>query len=423
MATTQSLKQKALRKALKNLPDWQDYSKRTGIKYWELTIAEMEQKFAELTGSDFQWDEDEAGPVETIAKAKEQIAKTEAPKAKSEPKEADTGLVDGADDEDAILLAQLETIAKRISQRSKAPATDEARVIELIREHAPKPAAVHIKVSDPSGATISAEKHEPCHYLFPALVAGLAAGVNIMLVGPAGSGKTTAAHGAADALGLDFGMTGAIMSAFALTGFIDAQGRTISTEFRRRFTDGGVFLFDEMDASAPQATLAFNASLANGSHDFPDGIVPRHPDFRPIAAVNTYGRGADRVYVGRNQLDGATLDRWVTLDWEYDTGLEAAMVGLEKPSGAKSVVSIKPMTDDGQREQATRSMFEYVQAARAAVDELKIRHVISPRAVLHGSKLLHAGWPKSLVEHGCVWKGIDPETVSKIKAKMPAAKL
>ena len=43
-----------------------------------------------------------------------------------------------------------------------------------------------------------------------------------------------------------------------------------------------------------------------------------------LAAANTWGRGGDQQYVGRNQLDAATLDRFVlsTLHVDYDTDLE-----------------------------------------------------------------------------------------------------
>src|SRR5690606_16360641 len=38
--------------------------------------------------------------------------------------------------------------------------------------------------------------------------------------------------------------------------------------------------------------------------------------------ANTYGRGNDRLYVGRNQLDEATLDRFRigTIPMDYDSG-------------------------------------------------------------------------------------------------------
>ena len=50
-----------------------------------------------------------------------------------------------------------------------------------------------------------------------------------------------------------------------------------------------------------------------------------HENFRFIGTANTYGNGADRMYVGRNQLDSATLDRFIVLDWYIDESLESAM--------------------------------------------------------------------------------------------------
>jgi cobaltochelatase CobS len=40
-----------------------------------------------------------------------------------------------------------------------------------------------------------------------------------------------------------------------------------------------------------------------------------------VATANTFGTGADRVYVGSLQIDGATLDRFAFLEWPYDEGL------------------------------------------------------------------------------------------------------
>lgn len=154
------------------------------------------------------------------------------------------------------------------------------------------------------------------HKVFPKVLKAIQAGLNVFLVGPAGSGKTTLAEQIAGALGLSFQFNGAIDSAYKLSGFIDAQGRVISTAFRRAYEGGGLYLFDEVDASLPGALLAFNAALANGYCDFPDGMVKRHRDFHCIAAANTYGLGADRQYVGRNQLDAASLDRFVFMAGE-----------------------------------------------------------------------------------------------------------
>lgn len=149
---------------------------------------------------------------------------------------------------------------------------------------------------------------------------------NIWLTGPAGSGKTTAARKLTSALNYDedseFEFNGAIDTEYKLSGFVDAKGRVVSTAFRRIWENGGVYLFDECDASMPGALLAFNAALANGYAAFPDGTIKRHDKTVVVAAANTWGFGGDANYVGRAKLDAAFLDRFVTLTWNYDETLE-----------------------------------------------------------------------------------------------------
>jgi len=227
------------------------------------------------------------------------------------------------------------------------------------------------------------------HHQLPTLIQILSTGLNVYLVGPAGSGKTHAAIQCAKALDIPFHFTGAVASEFKLTGFIDAQGRIVSTEFRKAFEQGGLFLFDEIDASYPQAVLAFNAALANDYMDFPDKRVQRHEKFFCIAAANTYGQGADRQYVGRNQLDAASLDRFVFLDWKYDENLETTLAANEEWS-------------------------RHVQKVRRFVEDNKIRHVVSPRASMFGAKLLATGLSREEVEATVLWKGMDEATRNKI---------
>ncbi len=227
------------------------------------------------------------------------------------------------------------------------------------------------------------------HNQFPTLLKILATKLNVYLVGPAGSGKTHAAIQVAKALNVPFHFTGAVASEFKLTGFMDAQGRIVSTEFRKAYENGGLFLFDEIDASYPQAVLAFNAALANDYMDFPDKRVPRHKDFYCIAAANTYGQGADRQYIGRNQLDAASLDRFVFIDWNYDENLERDLAGNEEWSS-------------------------YVQKVRHVIVENKIRHVVSPRASIFGATLLANEVERNTVENTVLWKGLDEVTKNKI---------
>lgn len=231
------------------------------------------------------------------------------------------------------------------------------------------------------------------HFQFEKLSKYVQTKNNIFLVGSAGSGKTTAARNIAKALNIKFYFTGAINSEYKLTGFIDAQGRIVNTEFRKAYEHGGLFLFDEIDASFPQAILAFNASLANDFMDFPDKKVPMHKNFYCIAAANTFGTGADRQYVGRNQLDAATLDRFITFNWEIDETLEHELAN-------------------------NHEWVNYVQKARKAASKIGERHIISPRASMQGADLLRIGIDRKEVEKDVLWKGLDASRIQMIKNNM-----
>ena len=231
------------------------------------------------------------------------------------------------------------------------------------------------------------------HFQFEKLSKYVQTKNNIFLVGSAGSGKTTAARNIAKALNIKFYFTGAINSEYKLTGFIDAQGRIVNTEFRKAYEHGGLFLFDEIDASFPQAILAFNAALANDFMDFPDKKVQRHKNFYCIAAANTFGTGADRQYVGRNQLDAATLDRFITLNWEIDETLERELAN-------------------------NHEWVNYVQKARKAASKIGERHIISPRASMQGADLLRIGIDRKEVEKDVLWKGLDASRIQMIKNNM-----
>jgi len=269
---------------------------------------------------------------------------------------------------------------------------------------------VTVKLPDRPEITTGSEPH---HYAFPEVLAAVGAGLNVMIVGPAGAGKTHLCEQVAKALGITFGFTGAVASEYKLLGFIDAQGRPIRTEYRERYEHGGVFLFDEQDASAPTAILSFNAGLANGHQDFPDAVVPKHPTFRAIASANTYGNGADRQYVGRNQQDAAAQDRFYVIPIDYDESLEVSLYGGQGKTGKRQGATVKePGTIN------TAEIVAHVQKVRATVAKLNIRHVVSMRATDQLIRALAAGIDRDSAERGAIWKGMKPEDVAKIKAAL-----
>lgn len=161
---------------------------------------------------------------------------------------------------------------------------------------------------------------------------------NVYLVGPAGSGKTTVGHDLAKALNCKFasisctaGMSESKVIGRTIPNLTDGSNRFISTPFIDTYENGGVFLFDEIDAADPNMLLVINSALANGHMDLADRMetpaAKRHENCIVLCAANTYGNGADRQYVGRNQLDAAFLNRFsgAIVRVDYDLELEKAI--------------------------------------------------------------------------------------------------
>ena len=146
----------------------------------------------------------------------------------------------------------------------------------------------------------------------------------VFLVGEAGTGKNYICKQVAKALGLNFYFSNAVTQEYKLTGFTDAMGVYQESQFYKAFKYGGLFMLDEIDASIPEVLVILNAAISNRYFDFPApiGYVEAHPDFRVVAAGNTIGQGASYTYVGRNQLDGASLDRFATVNVDYDINIE-----------------------------------------------------------------------------------------------------
>ena len=211
------------------------------------------------------------------------------------------------------------------------------------------------------------------HNQFENLLKLVGAGQATMLVGPAGTGKSRASEDVADALSLSFHAisVGSQTSKSDLIGYMTATGDYVRTQFRDAYEHGGLFLLDEADAGNSNVLILLNAALSNGQMAFPDGMVKAHQNFRMVATANTYGNGASRQYVGRNQLDAATLDRFATLEWNIDDKIEQSLAGT---------------SEDGKR------WLSVVRAVRKKVlDELELRVVISPRATQRGALALEAG--------------------------------
>lgn len=174
--------------------------------------------------------------------------------------------------------------------------------------------------------------------------------IPLMLVGPAGCGKTYLASKVAEALGLKFydqscseGVSESIFTGWLLPIEKGGAFEYVPSPFVTAYENGGVFLLDEIDAANPNLLTFLNKAIANDSFFLPqrykNPLVKKHPDFVVIAAANTFGNGADGQYVGRNALDAATLDRFRAgmLHMDYSDEVETALVDADVLSWGRAI--------------------------------------------------------------------------------------
>ena len=195
----------------------------------------------------------------------------------------------------------------------------------------------------------------------------------VFVAGPSGSGKTHMASQVAKALGVQFKhiSCSAGLSEAHLLGRMLFDGTYVKSDFVDCYENGGIFLFDEIDAADANTLLVVNSALANGSMSVPNRkdnpSAKRHRDFMCICAGNTWGSGSIE-YAGRNYMDAAFMDRFAAskVVVDYDNKLEK-----------------KICTDD--------FLYSALNNLRKAVMDKKIRRVISTRVFISGQRQVSSG--------------------------------
>ena len=291
-----------------------------------------------------------------------------------------------------VLLIIKKCIEEQNLEESIADKLDE-RLNEKLEEYTSNiqiPAIHIIKLND---TVLCQTKDGFYHERFEQILSQVQLDEPIMLIGPAGSGKNVAVSQVADTLGQHMYYTNNASNEFKLTGFIDAGGHYRDTEFYKAFKNGGIFFLDEIDNSDPSALIVINSAIANGYMAFPHETIDRHPDFRIVAAANTWGKGADLQYVGRNVLDGATLDRFDNIFFDYDTNLEKALFPNDE-------------------------VLQFMWSFRNAVYSSKIPHIVSTRGIGKVYKKEINGIPVQYILTSNVIKNLGQDDVNTIIGNM-----
>ena len=272
--------------------------------------------------------------------------------------------------------------ARELANQAISEAISAAK--KIVEENLPR----RIELKNGHSTTILDAK--PRHRVFDSCLKWLHRGKHIYLVGPAGTGKTFLFHQLGEALARPVTVLGQAFSKYDFSGFTSPTGQYIATQLRVAVEEGHLLGLDEIDMSAAPAIGFLNSLLANRYVAFPDKVVEAHKDFVCIAAANTYGRGADQDYIGRNPLDAASLDRFVYTVCDYDEALERQIFG-------------------------DTNWTKYVHRVRKAVSDLRLRHVVSMRALERGIDGIEIGLSADEVCDSALWRGLDKDSIDKIR--------
>lgn len=147
------------------------------------------------------------------------------------------------------------------------------------------------------------------------------------------------------------------------------------------FMNGWGFIGNEFDALNPRAALVFQSPFQDAGVDgderyitipetneriYPRGACPI------ILTMNTFGTGATRMYVGRNAIDAATLDRVTFIYTGYEREAERL---LKRGFGKKDVTKL----------------MKWAEKIRSHIDANGLRVTLSPRTLLRMSQRMNDG--------------------------------
>ena len=277
------------------------------------------------------------------------------------------------------------------------------------------------------------------HGAFPKIMRLINAGLNVFMVGPGGSGKTTIAEDVAASYkrpyvhfpctagvsegqitgqvytlegGRQFWVPSDVIMAFGgeQAIFEDGKFRVVKNDDM-----AGVILFDELAAMDANTSIVLNAPFANGIFSVGrrilsglNPIVPKHAKNIILAADNTYGSGMSVEYQGRNALDGAFLDRFYIVKVGYDPLIECQIANLPAPTNHKVWEAAPPPS-----EKELQELGKWYFACQKFVGETGIKKIWGTRMLTKARSAREAGIPSMEVKHDLLL-GWPPDIAAKM---------
>lgn len=274
---------------------------------------------------------------------------------------------------------------------------DESRLLSLIDKvlATRMPRELHVVNVDKK-----LKKLKHAHAMLEKLIFIISLKKHAYLWGPPGSGKSTGAMHAADALSLKYGYISLNPQTpeSRLIGYNDANGKYVKTVLFDLYSKGGVYCIDEMDNASASLLTTLNSLLENGFGAFPCGMIEKHPDFVVVATGNTAGRGGNMQFPERRAFDAAFAERFSYLHWGYDEAMERDVALTFYSKGSAWV--------------------DWVQAVRKFALTADPKLVISPRATFGICQFLaqstRSPFAINEVLDAVLFKGVEPERVNRI---------
>ena len=290
---------------------------------------------------------------------------------------------------------------KQIFNTPKTPTLEnlKLKVIEEFEKQQtpPTPSPAPIIPASPTTVQTKPSKLEH-HFQFPDLLKLIDARMDCYLGGSPGAGKSYSIRSAADKLGLPYGfiaLSDATMPS-QIFGYQNVDGDYVGTLFYDFYKNGGVLDIAELDNTNAGIFTLLNNALDNGQYFFPGShkneayqIVKRHPNFVAVGNGNTFLRGPSNMFPARQRQDAAAIERFVILNWKYDTALELQLSCDIFPN-AEPVVKWC---------HALRSIVESSNGSTRG-HEL----VVSMRSMIKLCKLMNADFPKLQAVHMAIFK-------------------
>ena len=190
------------------------------------------------------------------------------------------------------------------------------------------------------------------HEKFDDILTAVIEDSNPYMIGPSGCGKTFITAQISELLGIECYDIGYINEEYDILGFRTASGDYSYPVFYRAYKYGGIVFCDEFDNSNSRAAVKLNSFMTEGKNAgycFPNGErVPRHPNFRIIAAGNTAGNGADRNYSTREKIEESVQQRFTAIYVGYDNRLEKSILA-DYPEWYGFAEAFRAATDEWSR--------------------------------------------------------------------------